>query len=75
MNIQCLNPAPRWSDATVYNGVAQFVEVPNDTSCTMAEQIAQVLIQAEVTLAALGSDKSRCFLRRFTSLIKITCPS
>ncbi|MEN0037174.1 MAG: RidA family protein [Cellvibrio sp.] len=59
MNIQRLNPVPRWSDATVYNGIAHFVEVPNDTSCAMAEQIAQILAQAEVTLAAIGSDKSR----------------
>lgn len=61
MNIQRLNPAPRWSDATVYNGIAHFVEVPNDTSCVMVEQIAQILAQAEVTLAAIGSDKS-CLL-------------
>lgn len=59
MNIQRLNPAPRWSDATVYNGIAHFVEVPNDTGCAMDEQIAQILAQAEVTLAAIGSDKSR----------------
>ena len=58
MNIQRLNPAPRWSDATVYRGIAHFVEVPNNTDCAMDEQIAQILAQAEVTLAALGSDKS-----------------
>jgi enamine deaminase RidA (YjgF/YER057c/UK114 family) len=59
MNIQRLNPAPRWSDATVYRGIAHFVEVPNNTDCTMDEQIAQILMQAEVTLAGLGGDKSR----------------
>lgn len=59
MNIQRLNPAPRWSDATVYRGIAHFVEVPNNTDCAMDEQIAQILAQAEVTLAALSSDKSR----------------
>ena len=59
MSIQRLNPAPRWSDATVFNGIAHFVEVPNNTDCTMAEQIVQILAQAELTLAALGSDKSR----------------
>ena len=59
MNIQRLNPAPRWSDATAYNGIAHFVEVPNNTDCAMDEQIAQILAQAEVTLAAIGSDKSR----------------
>lgn len=59
MSIQRLNPTPRWSDATVFNGIAHFVEVPNNTDCTMAEQIAQILAQAELTLTALGSDKSR----------------
>lgn len=59
MNIQRLNPAPRWSDATIYRGIAHFVEVPNSTDCLMDEQIAQILAQAEVTLAAIGSDKSR----------------
>ncbi len=59
MNIQRLNPAPRWSDATVYKGIAHFVEVPNNTDCAMDEQIAQILGQADATLAAIGSDKSR----------------
>lgn len=59
MNIQRLNPAPRWSDATVYCGIANFVEVPNNTDCGMNEQIAQVLVQAEATLAVIGSDKFR----------------
>lgn len=59
MNIQRLNPAPRWSDATIYRGIAYFVEVPNNTDCPMSEQIAQILAQAEATLAAIGSDKSR----------------
>lgn len=58
MSIQRLNPSPRWSDATIFNGIAHFVEVPADTSCAMAMQIAQILAQAEVTLAAIGSDKS-----------------
>jgi len=58
MNIHRLNPAPRWSDATVYRGIAHFVEVPNNTDCAMNEQIAQLLMQAETTLATLGSDKS-----------------
>jgi enamine deaminase RidA (YjgF/YER057c/UK114 family) len=58
MNIQRLNPAPRWSDATLYKGIAHFVEVPDNTNCAMDEQIAQVLAQTDVTLAAIGSDKS-----------------
>lgn len=59
MTIQRLNPTARWSDATIFNGIAHFVEVPNNTDCTMVEQIAQILAQAELTLAALGSDKTR----------------
>lgn len=59
MNILRLNPSPRWSDATVYKGIAHFVEVPGNTDCSMHEQVAQILMQAEMTLAAIGSDKSR----------------
>ena len=61
MSITRLNPTPRWSDATVYRGIAHFVEVPNDTRCAMEEQIAQLLTQADATLSAIGSDKS-CLL-------------
>jgi enamine deaminase RidA (YjgF/YER057c/UK114 family) len=59
MDIKRLNPTPRWSDATVFNGIAHFVEVPNDTSADMASQIRQILQQAEHTLGKLSSDKSR----------------
>lgn len=59
MDIKRLNPAPRWSDAAVFNGIAHFVEVPNDTSADMASQIAQILRQAEHTLDKINSDKSR----------------
>lgn len=58
MNIQRLNPSPRWSDATVFNGIAYFVEVPANTSCPMDRQMAQIFAQAEATLNAIGSDKS-----------------
>ncbi len=58
MTIQRYNPTPRWSDATIFKGIAHFVEVPNDTQCSMAEQIAQILAQAELTLKAIGSDKT-----------------
>lgn len=59
MSIQRLNPSPRWSDATIFNGIAHFVEVPANTACPMSTQIAQILSQAEATLAAIGSDKSQ----------------
>ena len=41
------------------SGIAHFVEVPNNTNCAMDEQIAQILMQAEITLKSIGSDKSR----------------
>lgn len=59
MSIQRLNPTPRWSDATVFNRIVHFVEVPNDTRCNLENQLAQIFTQAEATLAAVGSDKSR----------------
>lgn len=59
MAIQRLNPTPRWSDATLFNGITHFVEVPNNTDCSMADQIEQVLAQADITLAEINSDKSR----------------
>lgn len=59
MTIQRLNPTPRWSDATIFNNIAHFVEVPNNTDCSIDEQIAQILAQAEITLAEINSDKSR----------------
>jgi enamine deaminase RidA (YjgF/YER057c/UK114 family) len=57
MNIHRLNPTPRWSDATVYQNIVHFVEVPADTSHGFDEQLAQLLALAEQTLAKVGSDK------------------
>lgn len=59
MTITRFNPSPRWSDATLFNGIAHFVEVPADTSVEMEQQIAQLLAQAEQTLCTIGSDKSQ----------------
>lgn len=59
MTITRLHPSPRWSDATVFKGIAHFVEVPSDTSLPFAEQLQQLLQQAEQTLTAIGSDKTR----------------
>lgn len=60
MEIKRINPAPRWSDATIYNGIIHFVEVPeSDTKADMARQMQQVLEQAELSLQNAGSDKSR----------------
>ena len=59
MPLERLNPSQRWSDATVFNGIAHFVEVPEDTSVDMAGQARQIFQQAEQTLAAIGSDHSQ----------------
>lgn len=59
MNIQRINPQPRWSDATIYNGLVHFVEVPENTVDDMADQVKQVLMQAEATMIKAGTDKSR----------------
>lgn len=59
-NIQRINPTPRCSDITVFNGIAHFVEVAdNDTSADINGQIAQIFAQAEESLAKVGSNKSR----------------
>jgi enamine deaminase RidA (YjgF/YER057c/UK114 family) len=57
--IKRLRPTPRWSDATVFNGIAHFVEVATDTEQDITSQTAQILAQTETTLAAIGSDKSQ----------------
>ncbi len=58
-SIQRLRPAQRWSDATVFNGVAHFVEVAADTEQDLISQTAQILAQTESTLSDIGSDKSQ----------------
>jgi enamine deaminase RidA (YjgF/YER057c/UK114 family) len=60
MKIHRINPAQRWSDITVFNGIAHFVEVPEgDLGADIRGQTAQVLAQAELALAKVGSDKTR----------------
>jgi len=57
--IKRINPEPRWSDVTIYRGIAHFVEVPDDVSTDMEHQVTQVLQLAEQRLAAMGSDKTQ----------------
>ncbi len=60
MTIHRINPGNRWSDITVFNGIAHFVEVADsDTSADMKGQVEQILSQAEGQLAKIGSDRSR----------------
>ncbi len=60
MEITRINPTRRWSDATIYGGIARFVEIaeavpPGD----IASQVNQILAQAEKRLATFGSDKTK----------------
>jgi enamine deaminase RidA (YjgF/YER057c/UK114 family) len=59
MNIKRINPSPRWSDATVFNNTAYFVEVAEDEKADIRGQVRQVLAQAEDSLTTVNSDKSR----------------
>lgn len=60
MTIHRINPCRRWSDITVFNGIAHFVEVADsDTSAGIESQVMQILTQAEAALAKIDSDRSR----------------
>ena len=61
MKIERINPQVRWSDVTIYNGIAHFVEIAEDESGDIRGQAAQILAQAEATLARVGVDKG-CLL-------------
>lgn len=57
--IRRLGNSPRYADVVIHRGVAQWVEVAEDTSADARRQIAQVLSQIDATLVALGADQSR----------------
>ncbi|TVO39386.1 RidA family protein [Vibrio algivorus] len=60
MTIKRVNPCARWSDVTVYNGIAHFVEVAeSDTKADIRGQAQQIFAQAEEMLASVNSDKSK----------------
>lgn len=60
MTIHRINPCKRWSDVTIFNRVANFVEVPEtDTKADIVGQVQQIFAQAEERLTSIGSDKSR----------------
>lgn len=61
MDIKRINPTQRWSDITVFNNTAYFVEVADDASADIESQIKQVFQQAERSLASVGSNLS-CLL-------------
>lgn len=49
----------RRSDAVIHNGVAHFVEVPDELTPDLASQVQQVLSQIDTRLAQFGSDRTR----------------
>nr|WP_017093716.1 RidA family protein [Vibrio splendidus] len=60
VKIHRINPTKRWSDVTVFNGIASFVEVPEtDTSAGIKSQVQQIFDQAEEMMSLVDSDKSR----------------
>ena len=60
MKIHRINPCKRWSDITVFNGIATFTEVADsDTSADIKGQVQQIFDQAEASLALIDSDKTR----------------
>ncbi|MDO8909345.1 MAG: RidA family protein [Pseudohongiella sp.] len=60
MKIHRINAGVRWSDITVYNRTAYFVEVPDaDLAADIRAQAEQVLGQAESSLARIGSNKNQ----------------
>lgn len=60
MKIHRINPCKRWSDVTVFNGIATFTEVAEtDTTANIKGQVQQIFEQAEATLSLIDSDKSR----------------
>jgi len=77
MEITRINPTRRWSDMTVYNGVAYFVEIAeSDPPGDIASQVGQIFAQAESRLATVGGDKTRIlsatiYLTDFANLARL----
>jgi enamine deaminase RidA (YjgF/YER057c/UK114 family) len=57
--IQRYGNSKRWADVVGHRGVAQWVEVAEDTSLNARGQIAQVLAQIDTTLGMIQSDRTR----------------
>lgn len=61
--VRYLNPAPRYSDAAIHNGVVYLAgQVPTDTSADMAGQTRNVLAQIDALLHEAGSDRGRILM-------------
>lgn len=58
-DIRRIGVTKRWSDAVIHNGVAYFVEVPDDNTQDAKHQFIQLFKQVEQRLAEIGSDLTR----------------
>lgn len=60
MKIHRINPNKRWSDITVFNGIATFTEVADtDTTADIKGQVQQIFEQAKISLSQIDSDNTR----------------
>ncbi|WP_115717868.1 RidA family protein [Gallaecimonas mangrovi] len=59
MTIHRINPTARWSDITVFKGIAHFVEVPECEQTDINSQVQAIFRQAEASLAQISSHKGR----------------
>ncbi|WP_127956753.1 RidA family protein [Serratia microhaemolytica] len=59
MTIERIDPAHRWSDAVIHNGVVYYTSVPENLDADASAQTANALAAIDSLLARVGSDKSR----------------
>ncbi|MFT3735649.1 MAG: RidA family protein [Rhodocyclaceae bacterium] len=60
--IERYNPGPRYSDATLFNGVLYLVEVPAITEGDIRAQTKSMLDALESTLALAGTRRDRLLM-------------
>lgn len=61
-DISRLNPAARYADATIFNGLVHAVEVPAEAEGGIHSQATSMLALLESTLEAAGSGKDRLLM-------------
>ena len=59
IEIERIGVTRRWSDAVIHGGTAYFVEVADDPSHSIQEQVTQVLNQIDARLQQIGSNRTR----------------
>ncbi|QIQ21751.1 RidA family protein [Zophobihabitans entericus] len=58
MSITRIDPAARWSEAVVHNGVVYYTSVPANLVADAYEQTKSTLAEIDAMLARVNSDKS-----------------